>query len=535
MNIELPNGKIAEFPENLSHDEIKSIIAKKFPKPGLLSKTANYAEKYINQPIEKHFLAPMEDLFRSAAHLGGGFIQGLANIVPGLTNLGVSGINSLGGNLPKANMIDVIPHGASTSTGELASFFAGPGLIKGLGKLSSLEPAVQSAMKIPIIAQGIKHATNIFSKSPGATRTAGNSILGGTYTPENPLAGMALGATGGLLGEAASKGYNGIKNSLTENQFLQKNLAKIQPEKQAKDLENYLSGGTNNVTENSKALVKDIRNAYENRNAESKIYYDYALDKAGNQKIYKNNQFILNQPDESLPTLNKIKDLNVGDLYHIFKSNPTFNNAHKLQSELGSLGRKLESNPSKTQDDIHQISKIKSAQKQLQSDITNFLERFDKTSNNTIGDKYKKASELFNENVVPYLENNKILDITRGGKTDIKDLHAAFNTPTNKINKNGIEEIGHINKIMQDLPETAKRRILFDAIGGNKLSPEALLKKLEEIKSTGFGSYFTPEIEESINALTKKIKNKKNLKIGAGIVGAGATTGATMNALSHLF
>ncbi len=492
-------------------------------KTGLLERAANDVEQYINKPIE--------EVGRGARDLIGGFGQGLGNIAPGLANLGASGINALGGNVGKVPMFDVVPDTPSKTAGEIASFFAGPGFLKALTKAPEAIAFGNSAMKIPQIANSIKHASNILGKSPMASRIAGNALLGGAYNPENPGIGMALGAGGGILGEGVSKGYSGIKNSLKSNEFLQRNLAKINPEAQAKDLEHYLSGGTNNLTQNTKELVKDIRTAYKSREDEAGTFFNYALEKAGNQKIYKENPMILNKIDESIDTLGKIKDLNVGDLYHSFKANPTFNNAHKLQSELGSMERQLKANPLKTQDDINQISKISSARKKLQSDISRFLERHDQTSNNPIGEKYKMGSDLFREHVAPYLEDKKILDIVRGGKTDIKNLHNAFNTPTNLIGKGGEEQIGAINKILQDLPEDSKKRILFNAIGGNKLSPEKLLEKMEEVKSKGYSSYFTPEVEESVNALNQKIKNKNRTKIGLGLV---ALKGAAKNALSHV-
>ena len=166
-------------------------------------------------------------------------------------------------------------------------------------------------------------------------------------------------------------------------------------------------------------------------------------------------------------TLGKIKDLKVGDLFDEFKSSPTFDNAHRLQSELGSLERTLNSNPTKTPEDLLQIKKVQSARTQLKEDINNFLEKRDLTSNQPVLGHYKKASELFEQNIAPFLSNKKILDIVKGGKTDIKDLHNIFSTPTNFINKSGVEELGSINKIMQDLPQNARNRILFNAIGGN--------------------------------------------------------------------
>jgi hypothetical protein len=495
---------------------------------GLLQRAGDFAQRNINEPIERNIVNP-------TISRAGGFGQGLANIAPGLANLGISGINALGGNLPKVPMIDLAHHNPEAQQGELLSFFAGPGgVLRSFGRIPELYSAAHSAMKIPMIAEGIKHASNLLGKSPAASRVAGNALLGGAYAPDNPLIGMGLGAGAGALGEVASKGYSGVKNYLGNNEFIQNNLSKVSPWNHAKDIEHTLSGGTNNITKNAEELAKDIRQAHNMRNEEAKIFYDFALNKAGNKKIYEANPMILNKVDESESTLNKIKDLNVGDLYHQFKLSPTFMNAHKLQSGIGTMERTVKQMP-RTQDTIHQLGKINSAKSQLKDDISKFLNKYDQTTNQPIGHHYNKATELFEKNVVPFLEDKKILDITRGGKTNVKDIHIPFNTPSNKITKEGTEKIGAINKIMSDLPESSKNRILFSAIGGNKLSPEALLEKLMQIKSKGYGSYFGPELDKSINALGNKINNRDTLKSVGKLAGIGGTAALGANALSHLF
>jgi hypothetical protein len=516
-------------------DEDSQYLASNFKKKekpsSWFEQNAQGAQEYINEPIEA--------VGRSVRDVAGGFGQGLANIVPGLANLGVSGINALlpnrsngKGLIPHTPMFDVVPHGPSATMGEIGSFFTPGTFLKMLSKAPAFMHTTRAAMKIPMIAESIKHASNILGKSPTASKIAGNALLGGAYAPENPLLGMGLGAAGGAAGEAigqlANKGYKGIKTSVQNNEKIKNTLQNFRPAAHAKEIEKMLSGGTNNITKNSRQLAADIRNAHNMREEEAGIFYNHALKNAGKEPIYgvgHRDIFPGKVPGYSKQqdTLSKIENLKVGDSAEHFKSNPTFANAHKLQSELGSMERKLQNSQLKINDPQNyriELGKIKSAKRNVQEDITKFLEKRDSTSNMPVGSHYKKGSELFEANVAPFLSNKKLTDIVKEGKTDIKDLHTIFNTPTNKITKDGVEKIGSINKIMQDLPESAKERIIFNAIGGNKLSPEALMKKLEEIKSKGFESYFSPELEESINALGKKLKNTKRLKIGAGLVSA---------------
>lgn len=179
------------------------------PKSGWLQRNADFAQKYINEPVEKYLVHPIE----AGLQASGGAAQGLANIVPGLYNLGASGVNLLGAHVPKSPMIDVVPHSPSTTAGEIGSFFAGPGILKAAGKVPELYHASQSVMKIPLIANAIKQAAGIISRNPRKASLAGNALLGGAYAPDNQLLGMGLGATAPLVGKVIEKSYNALRPS----------------------------------------------------------------------------------------------------------------------------------------------------------------------------------------------------------------------------------------------------------------------------------------------------------------------------------
>jgi hypothetical protein len=523
--IELPDKQLAEFPDDMPMEQIKAAIQRKFPPQnnntpqpdGVLQQAGNFAQKNINEPIERNIINPV-------------------NSIPGMANLGISGINALGGNIPKVPMANFAPHNLPADAGNAASFFVGPGIVKTLGKIPEFASTARSAMKIPLIAEAIKHSANFLSKSPATSRIAGNALLGGAYSPDHPVIGMGMGAGAGAIGEGLTKGISGIKNSLENNEFLKNIISKFAPSSHAKELENSLSHGSNNITENSRLLANDIRNSHDIRNDEANIYLNHALDQAGDKKIYeKIDPLISTALDKSKNMIDKIKDLNVGDLYGAFKANPTFKNAHRLQSELGTMIGDLKKKPYRTPDETNQLGLIKSARDRLKDDISGFLTKHDEVSNMPIGDKYKKGIELYRENVAPFLSGQKLREIVRGRKTDVKNIHSIFDTPTNIVDKEGIEKIGPINKILQDLPVTSKNRILFNAIGGNKKNPNELLESLLKAKSKGYGNYFNPEVDQEINALNQKIKNTEMAKTGAKITGIGTIAGITGNALTHLF
>src|SRR3990167_4669599 len=207
--------------------------------------------------------------------------------------------------------------------------------------------------------------------------------------------------------------------------------------------------------------------------------------------------------------------------FAISTPNPPFNNAHWLKSELGTLIGDLEKQPIDAAL-RNQINLVKSARNNLESDISDFLENRDLNNNMQIGPSYQKGIDLYRENVAPYLANKKLREITRGRKTIVKNIHSIFDTPSDIVDKEGNIKIGPINKIMQDLPEQSKNRILFNAIGGKQKGSNQLLNNLQKAKNKGFGSYFTPDINEDINILNQRLLNKNRLLTGAKIAtGAG--------------
>jgi hypothetical protein len=243
--------------------------------------------------------------------------------------------------------------------------------------------------------------------------------------------------------------------------------------------------------------------------------------------------------DEAKPLLDRMKDLKIGELYNNFKAKPTFQNAHLLQSELGTLIRSLEKNPSISTADRAEIKEISSIREKLKSDINSFLEKRDLSSNENLAPAYKRGSDLYFEHVAPYLADAKIRKIVQEGKINVKNIHSSFNTPSNVIDRvTGEEKIGPINKILMDLPAESKNHILFNAIGGKQKNANALLNSLRKAENKGYSEYFSPELKEEMNALNQKIENNKKLMKGLKWTGgaslAGLAAGGANNALSRL-
>lgn len=177
----------------------------------LLGKSANLAQKYINEPVEKIGLP-------SAA---AGFLQGTGNIVPGAANLAIKTANLLPGvNIPEYKGFHVAPHNSAATLGEIGSFF-GTGLLSRLGEVPSY------IKNIPYIANELKKATGIIGKSPlaiqkalkGLTSETGksigrNALVGAAMSPEEQGIGAALGSGGAALGHVLGYLIPKIANKL---------------------------------------------------------------------------------------------------------------------------------------------------------------------------------------------------------------------------------------------------------------------------------------------------------------------------------
>lgn len=177
------------MPDSMSDEEIKAAIEKRFP-PKLAKPPQEQPgafQRYVSDPLKAagESLAGATQPVREAEL---GFAQGLANIPAGIANLGVSGINALtGGKIPQVPRFSFAPQTGAAEVGNLASFLAGPGLLKG-------------AAAVPRVAEAIGPLANIFSKAPLASEVAGQAALGGAYSPEHQAAGAALGALGPIAG-----------------------------------------------------------------------------------------------------------------------------------------------------------------------------------------------------------------------------------------------------------------------------------------------------------------------------------------------
>lgn len=187
MQIELPGGQIAEFPDDMPLEQIKSIVRAKFPPKSLLQRSAEDVQQHINQPIEA--------LGRGARNIGIGFSQGLLNTAPNLYNLARMGTNALGAHLPESPTFNFAPNDINSKAGEIASYFAAPEALLNLGGKS---------------ASVLGNSLKAFTHNPKNLFTTKNSLKNDLLTKHDMLENRASDTFKNVSKQVNQRGINKI-------------------------------------------------------------------------------------------------------------------------------------------------------------------------------------------------------------------------------------------------------------------------------------------------------------------------------------
>ena len=204
-NHELPNGEIAEFPDDMSESDIESAIGKEFPptKTDVVTKESK-SEKIPNESFEDPFRYGIKDPLIGALNFGSRGSTSAGNLAIGL-------INKLGGNLPKQEAKD------------FSEMFGIPEEKKNLAdKLIQFAPEVGASLAVPAMRLG--KVGDILERLPGWGKYLkaglGNALsqgaLAASQSPENSgEAGLEAGAVTApfsALSEAIKSGNPTVRN-----------------------------------------------------------------------------------------------------------------------------------------------------------------------------------------------------------------------------------------------------------------------------------------------------------------------------------
>ena len=225
---------------------------------------------------------------------------------------------------------------------------------------------------------------------PSALSNVGTmSGYGALENPQDRVTGALKGAAYGMGGEALG-GIFGAGSDAVKNARM-----RLNPKYDVNDLFNVLS-----------------KNKIDNIKASGSKLYDNALlnNNVGNNPLYDDS--LENQPIHS-SFLNAIDKGNINasteDKFNQFQKDPTINNAHDLQSEMGDSIRKLQvkeawngSLDPKAQDRLYTYNKLYPS---LKDEIAKSLQRIDPSA----AQAYNDAALNWATNVVPYRKTSAIL------------------------------------------------------------------------------------------------------------------------------
>jgi len=287
----------------------------------------------------------------------------------------------------------------------------------------------------------------------------------------------------------------------------------FQPQKTADKIVEYLGGGKS-LSENLKELADTMKTSFKSAQNEAKTLYDPVIKHSGlsGHSIYREINpsgihAFTERPEYKLEGIQgKLKKS-----FDEFNKNPSLENAHRLQSQLGRESQNiqyLQPPGTPTKYDLIEM------RQNIKNDISSFLE----SKNPEIAKKYEQASEHYATNVAPYLDNNRIRQLVKNKSPKIDNIFNVFKNPNE-----GIE------KIASDIGTKGQNSILYAALKQNKenVTANKLMQSMSKLDEKGFGGYMHPELEGYFKQLSNQMRNKELLQRAGGLF-AGGQIGKTL-------
>lgn len=340
------------------------------------------------------------------------------------------------------------------------------------------------------------------------------SIIAGATQSDKPIQGGELGAIFGAGAKYAPEISQSIspllsKAAETVTPDLSSLLDKFRPAKQAKSILQDLGAGKTQE-QNALSLARDIK-----KNARG-VYNTYQegmnpiMEKVGAKEIIP--ESYVNNVNEADLTSTGLKKMN-----NEFLKDPTFKNAHKLQSQYGAEIRNL----SGAQDlaSIEKRNLYADAQRQIKTDMEDFL----KNEDPSLHDKYKDMQAYYAKNYSPYKNTATIKDIIKEPKyADLESPYASYGNK--KVSSQSIANAlkhptlnADVGKIASDLQPESVNKLLFSELGKGSYSDKTkLANAIQKLEEKGLGSYVDKDVpysnkglSERLDSLNKSIKYKK--------------------------
>jgi hypothetical protein len=479
--VKLSNGKLLNFPDQMSQDEIHQAIQKNFPSAGQAT-----PEQIPGLQDTQTASRPMPQTQQQS---------------PSQPQMG----DTMFGQLPSNGQFFNSPE-------EQKQFMKG--MINSAGSMTIpggqfLRQGLNSLSDLPMIGNAIKNIGNSISGSPalnavskiGETGIEGGA-MGAAQNPNDRLSGFESGALLGGAARGLGEGANAIRKGfqyLNGGQF-------------ANQVVNKLGQGAQNLRENAVSLAKDLQNLYQKHISNYQDIKNPVINQHGEVEMYPLENPSGYEAKRNIPELNlkgsdgKYLSPELEKSHSTFLDSPTIKNADDLQSAIGKEWGDVKSEaPSK--DRGARLTQLGSARNLLKDEMDRVLRQRDPDGANAL----KEASDYYKNNVLNFRANKRLQKIVENPDTaNLKNIHNIFDTANNKIHQIGSE-----------LPAESKNKLLYSAVEG-ETEPNALLQKLQS-KQKRLGDYYTPEVKQDINSLSNKLKYGKIAKYAT--LGAAALTG----------
>lgn len=461
--VTLSTGEEMEFPEGMSKEDMASAL-KKYKSTNVTNSIeeqqspAFLSDEYLKQ---RGIQLMPRDLLNQFKDFSSGATQAAINLPINAMNLAIKGGNYINkGNAPEAPQLPTFNYAPQNTS----------------AVIGGLTPQIAAAM----LTGGGSIGANMLNQG----------LLGAASEPESPFSGAALGA----IGSGAIPGYKIAKSALTPQ------LEKFQPGKLSENILDFLGQGRTSQI-NAEKVAHDVHQIGQQVKQDALQHKRLVVNKIGEKRMdvspvendKKEIKYLLNNIDK---TINKYPDLKV--LHSEFKSNPTFENAVKLESQMGTEIRGLKNGFIDTAG-RDRIKNLTYAQRMLKKDMDDMMER----ESPELKSHWKEFKTKYAKEYMPFESSKTLRKISQGEIEGVSPnkLSGIFGRPTK-----------YAKKVLNYLPQETKNALLYNKVHNiSPNEPNKLLENLNKLEqSGGYEHLFTPS--SPINALRQELGERVKRK-----------------------
>jgi hypothetical protein len=364
---------------------------------------------------------------------------------------------------------------------------------------AATEGAVNAGIPIGI-GKGYKSARNMMKGTSG-TKGTGSEFI----PPEIRFSPDQAGSS--------EWGANPAEFGNTETaypEFLSPEKPQVSSENISRELAHSISGGRN-LEETGKQLASHAYETYQPIESRLKNRYNSLFDSdTGHENIFTGEPFRLkemridNGKYKSSYHDAEIPDSNISMLHSEYINNPTIENAHRLQSELGSeIGylkkqfsdKKLDSNGKNV------LKKYVEMRETLKNDIHDEMKSLDPR----FEQEYRDTTSEWEREILPWHSEKDLKSIVTGKTKNpsVSQIKNIFMNP---------EE--NMKRVTSHLGQKGRDYISYLGMGktSRSLNAKGLLAGRENLENSGLSSYLSPQHEQMMSALEKNVSHEAEIE-----------------------